>query len=352
MKRETMSSKERVTKTYNFERPDRFPIDFCACIVIYDELRDKLKCTDDLELMDTFHVDFRWARPVWIGPELIASNGEPTDYFGVPRKGVGDFGNATGHPLSHLKSEDDIKSYSWPEIDYFDYNVYAEECDKYEEYAVLGGGWSWFFDAACDLVGMDKFLMMLHDNPELAYKLLERITDFFYNISNRMFETAADKTDIFFTGDDYGAQHAPLISLEMWRKLVKPHIKRLYGLAKSYDLKIMQHSCGSVSCFISDLIECGLDIIEPVQVRASGMSPDELVRTYGGKLCFHGGIDTQQTLPFGTPDDVRREVRERIETFRPYGGYTISPTQHLMPEIPLDNIVAMYESAYEYGWQD
>ena len=91
----------------------------------------------------------------------------------------------------------------------------------------------------------------------------------------------------------------------------------------------------------------GLNILEPIQVRAAGMDTRELAAKYGGKLCFHGSIDTQQTLPFGTEEDVRREVSERVETFRPYGGFTVAPSQHLMTDIPVANIVAMYEAAYE-----
>jgi uroporphyrinogen decarboxylase len=140
-----------------------------------------------------------------------------------------------------------------------------------------------------------------------------------------------------------------MMSLGMWRRFVRPHVERIYGLARRHGLKVMQHSCGSVCAFLPDLIECGLNILEPVQVRAKGMDPRELALQFGGRLAFHGSIDTQQTLPFGTPGDVRREVRERIETFKPYGGFTIAPSQHLMPEIPTENIVAMYEAAWEYG---
>src|SRR3990172_2709603 len=104
MRRETCTAKERVIKTYSFERPDRFPVDFCACASMYKALRERLHCRNDFELLDALHVDFRWARAPYIGPELVTRNGEPTDYFGVPRRGVGDFGNATAHPLSHLKS--------------------------------------------------------------------------------------------------------------------------------------------------------------------------------------------------------------------------------------------------------
>jgi len=111
----------------------------------------------------------------------------------------------------------------------------------------------------------------------------------------------------------------------------------------------MHHSCGSVARFIPAFLEMGLHILEPIQVRAAGMDPAELAPRFGGKLCFHGSIDTQRTLPFGTPDDVRREVRERVRTFKPYGGFTIAPSQHLLSDIPIENIVAMYEEAWAAG---
>jgi uroporphyrinogen decarboxylase len=276
--------------------------------------------------------------------------GRPTDYFRIPRLGAGDFGYAVENPLSHVSSVADVEAYPWPTADMWDYDVYAAECERFSEYAVLGGGWCWFFDAACDLVGMEKWMMMLIEQPDLCHAILRKTSDFFHESTRRMLERAGDQTDIFFTGDDYGTQRGPMLSLGMWRRFVRPHVERIYGLARRHGLKVMQHSCGSVGAFLPDLIECGLNILEPVQVRARGMKAQELARQFGGRLAFHGSIDTQQTLPFGTPDEVRREVRDRIETFKPYGGFTIAPSQHLMPEIPTENIVAMYEAAWEYGW--
>ena len=350
-RKERMTSKGRVLKTYNFEKPDHIPIDFCACEEVYQRLQDHFG-TDQLGMLEKLHVDFRWPRPAWIGPELKLPDGTPTDYFGIPRVGVGDFGYAIRHPLAHLELEKDIEAYPWPTADMWDYDVFAEECQRFEEYALYGGGWTWFFEAAAELVGMEKLFMMLYDNPDVVHKLLERIVDFFYEISKRMYEKAGDKIDIFFMGDDYGTQRGPLISLSMWRKFIKSHLKRLYDLAKEYDLLIMHHSCGSIVEFLPDMMAMGLNIIEPIQVRAYGMDVKELVKKFGGKLCFHGSIDTQHTLPFGTPEDVRREVLDRIETFRQVGGFTISPTQHLLPEIPLENILTVYETAYQYGWLD
>jgi uroporphyrinogen decarboxylase len=168
--------------------------------------------------------------------------------------------------------------------------------------------------------------------------------------SEIMFEKAGKYIDICFTGDDYGFQTGPMMSPALFNRFVRPYLQRIYDVGRRHGKLIMHHSCGSVARWIPTLMEMGLNILEPIQVRAAGMDPRELAAKYGGRLCFHGSLDTQQTLPFGTPEDVRREVKERVETFRPYGGFTIAPSQHLMSDIPLENIVAMYEAAWEYAW--
>lgn len=344
-----MTSKERVLKTYTFQLPDRIPLDFCADEPVYDSLVRRVGVKVGLELMEYFHIDFRWARPGWIGPELVDAKGRTTDYFGIPREGEA-FGYPAEHPLSYVKTKRDVDAYQWPRVEYWDYDVFVEECKRFEEYAVYGGAWGWFFNAACDLVGMDKFLIMMIDDPELAFYILDKTTDFFYEISKIMFEKANGKVDIFFTGDDYGAQNAPLLSLHLWRRLIKPHIMRLYSLAKSYDLFITQHSCGCVIDFLPDLIELGLNAIEPIQVRARGMDFESLVKRFSGKLVLQGSIDTQKTLPFGTPEDVRTEVRSRMDLFQDRGGFVLCPSQHLLQQVPLENIIALYEEAWDYGW--
>ncbi len=344
-----MISKERVFKTYNFELPDRIPLDFCADVPVYDALIEKTGVKDQLALMEYFHIDFRWARAKWIGPELVDSEGHPTDYFGIRREGEA-FGYAGTHPLSHVRTKRDVDAYPWPKAEYWDYDVFVEECERFEEYAVYGGAWGWFFNAACDVVGMDRFLMMMIDDPQLASYIMEKTTDFFYETSKLMFEKAKGKVDIFFTGDDYGAQNAPLMSLSLWRKLVKPHVRRLYSLAKEHGLYITQHSCGCVVDFLPDLMELGLTAIEPVQVRAKGMDFEGLVNNFSGRLVLQGSIDTQRTLPFGAPKDVAIEVRSRIDLFKDKGGFVLGPSQHLLSHVPIENIFALYDTAWKYGW--
>lgn len=349
---ERMTPKERVLRNYSFQPIDRFSIDFCACSEVYATLREYYGTQDDLELMRRLHVDFRYPKPEWIGPPLETASGLPTDYFGIPRSGVGDFGYAVENPLAQVTTIAEVEAYAWPTVDMWDYDKYAEDCSRFPEYAVLGGMWGWFFEAAAELVGMERWLMMLYDLPEVAHAILGKIVDFMEGCSEIMFQKAGKYVDICFTGDDYGVQNGPMLSMSMFAKFVRPYLQRMYDVGKRWGKPVMHHSCGSVATYIPAFLEMGLDILEPIQVGAAGMAPGELARQYGGRLAFHGSIDTQATLPFGTPEDVRQEVRQRVETFRPYGGFTIAPSQHLLPEIPTENIVAMYEAAYEYAWLD
>ena len=346
-----MTSKERVLRNYTFQKVDRFTIDFCASTDVYARLRDCYGVKTDLELLELLHVDFRWPRPKWIGFPLTDKQGRPTDYFGIPRSGVGDFGYALVHPLAEASSIADVDSYPcWPTADMWDYDVYEKEAAQFPEYALYGGAWAWFFDAACDLVGMDRFFLLIHDAPEVAHHILEMATSFMEQTSRIMLQKAGRYIDICFTGDDYGFQHGPMMNMRMFNDFARPYLQRIYDVARQHGKLMMHHSCGSVAKLIPTFMEMGLNILEPIQVRAAGMNPKLLAAQFGGKLCFHGSIDTQGTLPFGTPDDVRREVQDRVETFKPYGGFTISPSQHLLSDIPIENIVAMYDEAWRSAW--
>ncbi|MFN0170837.1 MAG: uroporphyrinogen decarboxylase family protein [Bryobacteraceae bacterium] len=343
-----MTSKERVLRNYAFQPVDRFTIDFCASSDVYARLRQHFGVADDLALMERLHVDFRYPKPRWIGFPLVDDQGRSRDYFGIPRAGVGDFGYALVHPLADAQTIAEVDAYPyWPSADMWDYDGYAEDCARFEQYAVLGGVWGWFFEAASEVVGMDRFFLLMHDHPEVAHAIIGRIVNFMERTSEVMFEKAGKSIDICFTGDDYGFQSGPMMSQRLFDEFVRPYLRRIYGVGKRHGKLVMHHSCGSVARWIPAFLEMGLNILEPIQVRAAGMEPRELAAKYGGRLCFHGSIDTQQTLPFGTPEDVRREVRDRVATFKPYGGFTISPSQHLLADIPTENIVAMYEEASE-----
>ncbi|MCX7667423.1 MAG: hypothetical protein N2Z84_00615 [Atribacterota bacterium] len=165
-----------------------------------------------------------------------------------------------------------------------------------------------------------------------------------------MFQKGKGFIDIFFMGDDYGVRNGPMVSRKLWKKFFAPRLERLWKLAKSYGLKVQLHSCGSVRELVPNFIAMGLDVLNPIQVQAQGMEPEKIKKNYGARLTFHGSMDTQKTLPFGTKEDVQKEVLHRLKTLALGGGFVLSPSQHLLTEIPLENIVTMSETAYEYGF--
>lgn len=353
-----MNSKERVLKAIEHREPDRVPLGFGAWREVSEALCQKLGLDATCEwghfqefpeaLLRRLHIDLRVVRARYLGPPpRQLEDGSYIDMWGIHQSKEN---YPIGHPLAHVSRVSDIGSYPFPDPDAFDYEHYAEVCERFEGYAVCGGDWSPFFTMALEMMGTERFLMALRLTPDVAHALLTRIADYYYETSRRMFEAAKGKLDIFFMGDDYGTQRGPFISPNDFREFVAPHLRRLYGLAKSYGLKVMHHSCGSVRALLPDLIELGLDVLDPVQVRAAGMDILTLKREFGSRITFHGSIDTQRTLPMGSVEDVQAEVLHRLRHVAPGGGFILSGTQDYISDIPLENIIAVYDTAYESGW--
>jgi len=188
-------------------------------------------------------------------------------------------------------------------------------------------------------------LIDLLRNPQFTHRLYEKITEFYLEFNRRCFEEAGDLIDIFMMGEDLGTQEGLLVSPRVFRQFIKPYLARHVRLAKRYGIRVMLHSCGAIRALIPELVEIGIDILNPIQVRAKGMKPEELKREFGDRLSFHGGIDIQKTLPLGTPEDVRAEVRNRVQTLGKGGGYILCSTHNIQADTPIENILAMYEEA-------
>jgi uroporphyrinogen decarboxylase len=356
-----MTSKERVLAAMAHQKPDRVPVDYWASAQVNQTLMEHFGLSDYESLLCKLGVDFRVVRPRYAGPELKDAGGQPVGLFGVRSRGT--YSAAVSNvPLKDATTVKEIEDYPFPSPDWYDYSGVVEECKKYSEYAVVGGEWSPFFCTACSMMSMENLLIAMAWYPKVVECLHTKIVDFFYEVSKRQFEAAQGKVarrqegegarwqkskmDIFFMGDDYGMQKGLIMSLEMWRKFIKPHLVKLFDLAKSYGLKVMLHCCGSIVDIIPDLIDIGLDALDPIQVRAAGMRAEHLAREFGKDLVFHGSIDTQQTLPNGTPADVAAEVKSRIEVFG--NGFICAPSQVFLPDIPVENIIALYETAVMY----
>lgn len=357
LKMKDLNSKERVLRAIEHREPDRVPMSYSSFPAVWPEVQDRLRnylgVENDEGLLEVLGIDTRVVRPRYIGPELKKyPNGTEEDIWGVraTREAMGTYSaSCYVPPLKDVSSVKEIEQYPLPNPDWFDYPHLSEDCEKYEEYAIMSGGWCPISDDICHLMGMEAFMVNMIEKPEIIHILLDKITDFYYEFNLRTFEAAKGKIDIFFMGDDYGMQDGLLFSRKMWRKFLAPRLRKLYDLAKKYDLKVMMHSCGSVKEIIPDLIRLGVDVLDPIQVGAKEMNSYNLKEEFGDKLCLHGSIDTQRTLPFGSPREVGEEVKERIKFLAPHGGFILGPSQDFLPDIPTENIVVMYETAKQYG---
>ena len=361
-----MDSRERVLKTLDHKEPDRVPIDFWAVPEITARLIDRFGVSSKEDLLNHFDVDFRYIEgPKYIGPEpVVHVDGSVEDHWGVPRIRVkvssgessGSYSEVTNYPIEKAKSIEEIRDYpGWPSPDMFDYECVRDQVaearrtgkvvifmgDRLNRCAQL--------KPAMYLRGVEQIFLDLVLNPGIAGYIFQRISEFYLEYARRTFEAAGDGIDIFMTGDDFGAQYGTLIAPDMWRQFLRPGFKAFIDLGKEYGYKVAHHTCGSVKPIIPDFIECGLDILNPVQPEVDDMDRRELKELFGDRLCFHGSISIQRTLPFGTPEDVRNEVRERFETLGPGGGFIFCTAHNIQADTPLENVEALFEAYHKFG---
>jgi uroporphyrinogen decarboxylase len=247
-------------------------------------------------------------------------------------------------PVWDAQSVDDLKKHTWPNNDIFDYSVMREQCDRYRDYAVLYEGAD-LFTRPCILRNMENVMLDMIERPEMAHYLIGKFTDFYCADITRALEATRGGFDFYCEWSDFGTQRGLLMSISMFREFMAPPLKRMIDLCHSAGLKFMLHSCGAIRALIPDFIALGVDILDPIQVAAQGMDPAALKREFGDKLAFHGGICTQQTLPFGTPDDVRRSVLDRVATLGAGGGYILASSHDISADTPPENVTAMYDPA-------
>jgi uroporphyrinogen decarboxylase len=260
-----------------------------------------------------------------------------------------------GHPIAEPTMAA-LKAYRWP--DPHDpgrtdgLQARARALVEQGEYAVVldntGFG---AFEQGWALRGFENFYTDLVAEPAFAQALMEGVADYQIALYDRILAEVGPFVDVVMVAEDLGSQDGPLVSPDTYRRMIKPVQRRIWQFIKSRTgAKLFLHSCGSVRRFIPDLIELGVDILNPVQVAAAGMDPVELKREFGRDLTFWGGgCDTQKVLTFGTPDDVEREVRLRIAALAPGGGFVFNQIHNIQPGVPAENILRMFEAVHRYG---
>jgi len=353
-KETTMTGKERVLKAIGHETTDRVPVDFWATKEAEKKLFSYFNLEDREALLEKLGIDVRQVFPEYIGPPLRSfPDGSKEDIWKIRRKGIragnATYNEITFYPLSGATSIGDIEKFDWPAPDRFNIAGMDAVCNRHEKYATV----------LCDertnrttvlhqgiyLREMEQIMLDIALNPDFVHALFRRISRFYLNLNRQVFESAKGKIDILLVGDDIGTQNGLLLSPGQIREFILPYLREYTGLCKDYGVKAMFHSCGAIREVIPDLIDAGFDILNPIQVRATGMVPAELKKEFGERICFHGGVDVQKTMPCGTVDEVRKEVRERIDVLGKNGGYILAPTHNFQADVPVENIIAFYKEA-------
>ena len=354
-----MNSRDRTLLAINHQVPDRLPVDFWASPGMWRKLEDALGL-GQAQFLDGYDVDLRYlAGPRYAGPRL-----EGVDIWGVPRvvaevrfpSGVERYDEVARSPLAEARTVAEIAAYPhWPSPDWFDFTDIAAQCEE-----VLRQGRAVVFmgdrlnrvnqlKQMTYLRGMEQALLDLACDPELAHAVLGRIRAFYLAYLERLLGAARGKLDIMVTGDDFGSQNGLLISAEMWDRYLRKGFAAYVELIHSYGAKVMHHSCGSVRPLVPRLIACGLDILQSLQPEARDMAPEELKGDFGAQLAFQGGVSVQRTMPFGTPQEIRAQVRRLAQVMGAGGGYIFCTAHNLQADTPVANVVALLEAYREYG---
>ena len=353
-----MISKERVLTSFNHLEPDRVPVDYACNSGIDKRLKEHfgLKDDDNEGLRKALGVDFRSVNAEYVGPQLHPEvEGCRVDpEWGIHMKWTphptGGYWEYCDFPLKDATIED-VENCPVPSPDDYDYDSIKSYCDEYKDYALYVGhmGTVDIINKAGMIRTMEQVLVDLITDDPVTLVWTDRRLAVQLEVIRRSLEAAEGRIDLLFIGEDLGTQIGPIISKELFRKHIRPRHQKFVDLAKSFDLPVMIHSCGSSSWAFDDFIEMGINVVDTLQPEATDMAPAYLKSKFGDQLAFHGCISTAGPVASGTADETEAYCRDILETMKPGGGYCFAPTHQLQDNSPTENVVRMYESALKYG---
>jgi len=353
-----MTSKERVKIAFAHDTPDRVPIDYLANPGIDARLKGHfgLRADDDEGLRQKLGVDFLEIIPAYTGPPIHSE--VPTrrvdPLWGIRTRWVehqsGGYWDYCDFPLRDADMGT-VEAWPMPSPDHFDYARIPQLCRERSEYALLVGnpGAGDMINSAGMIRTMDQVLMDLATDDPVCLRYIDRKNEIQLAVLERALEAARGAIDILWLGEDLGTQRGPMVSLELFRRHIRPRHQHFVDLARAYGIPVMMHSCGSSSWAYNDFIEMGITIIDTLQPEARNMEPAYLKSTYGDRLAFHGCMSTAGPVANGTVAETVAATRLLLETMMPGGGYAFSPTHMLQDNSPTANVVAMYETVHRYG---
>lgn len=353
-----MKPKERILAVLDRRPVDRIPVDLWHTPEIGAALRAHFGVDDDLAMYDALGLDkIVWAFVDYAskpneraGSQVGAATSGQRTMWGVPLKhvqaGVGHYEEFAGAPMAGYETPASVDDYPyWPHPDRFLYDQAEALARRAAQRFAVIGPWVSCFEIYCQLRGLETALCDLVTNPDLVEAVLDRVEAIQTEMMKRFFERAADCIDLVFVSDDIAGQTGLLMSPEMWHRHLKPRVTRWCKLIHSYGLRVFYHTDGAAEALVGPLIDCGIDVLNPVQHACPGMDLTHLKNAYGEQVVFHGGIDNQSVLPFGTPDHVREETHRCMEILGAGGeGFICCSCHNVQAGTPLENIFAMVEA--------
>jgi len=247
--------------------------------------------------------------------------------------------------LAGARSFSDLEAFPWPSPDCLDRSRLREQCRRYDDCALLYG-FADVWQRAALVRGWEGMFLDMAERPEWVHFLCRAFTDFYLEDYTRAAELTCGRIDLFLLISDLGSQQGPLISPAMFREFVAPYLKEMIDRIHGLGARVLYHSCGAIRPFIPDLIALGVDALDPIQPTGPEMRPEALKHAFGDRLCFHGGIDMQDLLPRATPTQVAAEARRYCQVLGAGGGYILAPAHLFQPDVPPENILAVYGGAH------
>lgn len=342
-----MTPRARWRATLAGQPRDRIATDIWATAEMYAALRDHLGVSSNEAVWDALEIDaVRSVATRYVGPPLPADTSVWGVKYAQVSYGAGAYAETAVSPLAATQTVAEIEAHPWPKTEWYDVShIPARLAELGDDLIVRGGAYEPFL-LYCSMRGMEQACMDLIADPAIVEAALAHIFDFYDDVNRRVLEAGGGRIDLFYLAEDLGGQHGPLFSLETYERFLMPHQARMAQLARDHGAAVFYHSDGVMRSFLPHLIEqVGIDILNPLQWRCPGMELPELVRDVGRDIAFHGGIDNQHTLPFGSPDDVREQVAW-VGQVMADARWVCAPCHNLQSNTPPQNVVAMYQAAH------
>lgn len=313
----------------------------------------------DERILRRFDIDVRSVGEIFMPSDSqykIISDNEYIDEWGIRRIWTGMYWEQNEFPLKGATTQD-LDTYRWPNPDSIDRTLveeYAQQAKRlYEdtdyivcaEHPVYG-----VFELGCWMCGFDDFLLKMGIDPDFVFKFFDKIWEYQKRVIEIYYGALGKYIHYTTSGDDFATQSSLFVSVEMFNEMIKPYLKKRIAYTKQFtDAAFLHHSCGSIFPLIGELIDAGVDILNPIQPKAAFMNPENLKSTWGDRIVFHGGIDTQEILPFGNKESVEKAVKHTIGVMNVNGGYIFAAAHNIQEDVPPQNLVYMFDAARNYN---